>query len=173
MSGVQVPPPLPSEFALTKATSFERYAKMVVEAQKNKTDWSNRDNRIINRPGDGLIVYFGKHDVTKITGGMVREYLVHLDQNRTKPLAESTKTRHVILIRKVLTLAVEDGLMHTLPPMPKAKTVDTPRHTFTDKEYDQFSKAGMQCVKKGDFVRGVQIRQHHLMMFKFVVHSFL
>ena len=78
----------------------------------------------LRRSKDGLISYFGDYDVTKITTGMIREYLLHLDQNRAKPLAESTKSKHIVIIRKVLTLAVEDGLMHTLPPMPKVKTVD-------------------------------------------------
>jgi integrase len=78
-----------------------------------------------------------------------------------------------VIIRKVLTLAVEDGLMHTLPPMPKVKTVDTPRHTFTDEEYKQFSKTFFECARRGDVVRGVKIKSHHAKMFKFIVHSFL
>lgn len=162
-----------SELAQTKATSFEHYAKILLEMQKTQTNWSHRDNRIISRPKDGLISYFGKHDVTRFTKGMVLKYLAHLDQHRDKPLAESTKSKHVILIKKVLTLALDDGLMRTLPPMPKAKTVDTPRHAFTDSEYKRFSQAAIECAKRGDKVRGVTITGHHAKMFKFVVHSFL
>nr|WP_301270946.1 phage integrase SAM-like domain-containing protein [Roseobacter sp. HKCCD8431] len=142
-------------------------------AQKGKTKWLEGDNKLLNRSKDGLIPYFGKYDVTKITPGMVREYLLHLDENRNQPLAGSTKSKHVIIIRKVLTLAVEDGLMQTLPPMPKVKTEDTPRHTFTDSEYKRFCNAAAECAKRGDTVRGVQITGHHVKMFKFVVHSFL
>lgn len=160
-------------FALTKSTSFEHYAKVLMAAQKGKTKWLEGDNKLLNRSKDGLIPYFGKYDVTKITPGMVREYLLHLDENRNQPLAGSTKSKHVIIIRKVLTLAVEDGLMQTLPPMPKVKTEDTPRHTFTDSEYKRFCNAAAECAKRGDTVRGVQITGHHVKMFKFVVHSFL
>ena len=162
-----------SEFAHTKAVSFEHYAKLLMAAQEGKSKWAHGDNKLLNRPKDGLINYFGKHDVTKITAGMIREYLLHLDKNRDKPLAQSTKSKHVVIIRKVLTLAVEDGLMHTLPPMPKLKTVDTPRHTFTDDEYNRFSNVSLECSRRGDVVRGVRIRFHHAMMFKFIVHSFL
>jgi hypothetical protein len=91
--------------------------------------------KALNRQKDGLIICFGKHDVTKIITGMVREYLLLLDDNREKPLAHSTKSEHLVIIRKVLSLAVEDGLMNQLPLMPKIKTVDTPRHAFTDGEY--------------------------------------
>ena len=162
-----------SEFAQQKSTSFEHYAKLLIASQKGKSKWSGGDAKLLNRQKDGLIIYFGKHDVTKITTGMVREYLLHLDDNRSKPLAESTKAKHVIIIRKVLSLAVEDGLMNQLPILPKTKTVDTPRPSFTDDEYKRFCKAASQCASRGDVVRGVQITDHHVKMFKFVVHSFL
>lgn len=162
-----------SEYAQQKATSFEHYAKLLMAAQKGKSRWSDGDGKLLNRQKDGLIIYFGKHDVTKITTGMVREYLLHLDDNRDRPLAQSTKSKHVVIIRKVLSLAVEDGLMNQLPLMPKIKTVDTPRHAFTDNEYIRFSKASLECAERGDVVRGVQITAHHAKMFKFIVHSFL
>jgi integrase len=57
--------------------------------------------------------------------------------------------------------------------MPKIKTVDTPRHTFTDSEYKQFMRAAGECAKRGDVVRGVRITGHHAKMFRFVVHTFL
>ena len=148
---------LNSDFAHTKSVSFEHYAKVLIAAQKGKSKWSHGDSKLLNRPKDGLINYFGKYDVTKISSGKIREYLLYLDKNRDKPLAESTKSKHVVIIRKVLTLAVEDGLMHTLPPMPKVKTVDTPRHSFTDAEHIWFSQVSLQCAKRGDVVRGVKI----------------
>lgn len=162
-----------SEHAKTKTTSFEHYAKKLMAMQKGQSKWSEGDNKLLNRSKDGLICYFGKHDVTKITTGMVRDYLTHLDGNRKKPLAHSTKSKHVIIIRKVLTIAVEDGVLNVLPVMPKIKTVDTPRHTFTDREYKQFMRAAAECARQMDRVRGVLITTHHVRMFRFIVHTFL
>ena len=162
-----------SDHAQKKATSFEHYAKKLMGIQQGKSKWSEGDNKLLNRSKDGLICYFGKYDVTKITTGKVRDYLIHLDANRPKRLAESTKAKHCIIIRKVLTLAVEDGLLNVLPVMPKQKTVDTPRHTFTDDEYKRFMKAAGDFAKRGDVVRGVLITPHHAKMFRFVVHTFL
>ena len=71
------------EFAQTKATSIKHYAKMVIGSQTGR--WAQQNNRLLTRPKDGLIAYFGKYDVTKITAGMVRQYLAHLDENRAKP----------------------------------------------------------------------------------------
>jgi integrase len=161
------------DLALKKVTSFEYYGNQLLAGQSAKAKVHDSDRKLLYRQKDGIIRYFGDYDVSKITTRMIREYLVKLDQDRPTPLADSTRAKHVIVIRKVLSLAVEDGLMKTIPVMPKQKTTDTPRHTFTDDEYKRFMKAGAACVSRMDEVRGVQVTGHHLKMFKFVVHAFL
>lgn len=42
-------------FALTKSTSFEHYAKVLMAAQKGKSKWLEGDNKLLNRSKDGLI----------------------------------------------------------------------------------------------------------------------
>ena len=125
------------------------------------------------RSGDGILVYFGKYDISKITTGMIRDYLVHLDSNREKPLAGSTKKKHVMVIRRVLGMAFEDNDIDRLPDAPKISSQDKPRVAFTDAQYKQFIKTGTACAKQGDVVSGVKIELDHIHMFKFVVHSFL
>jgi hypothetical protein len=162
-----------SDQARKATTSFEYYANQMLGMQKASAKTHDSDRKLLYRQKDGIVRHFGDHDVTKITTRMIREYLVQLDKTRGKPLADSTRAKHVIVIRKVLALAVEDGLLKTIPVMPKQKTTDTPRHTFTDDEYKKFMKAANECVARGDEVRGVKITGHHLRMFKFLVHSFL
>ncbi|MEW2914939.1 site-specific integrase [Leisingera sp. JC11] len=160
--------------AAKKSTSFEHYAKQLIQMQALKGGkWSGGDAKLLNRSEDGLIAYFGKWDVSKINTGAVRDYLLKLDTNRGKPLAESTKAKHTIIMRKVLAIAVEDGVLNVLPVMPKQKTVDTPRLAFTDSEYKKFIRSARECAKRGDVVRGVKVREHHARMFTFIVHSFL
>lgn len=55
--------------AAKKETSFEHYAKKLIAVQKGQSRWSDGDNKLLNRPKDGLIFYFGKDDVSKITTG--------------------------------------------------------------------------------------------------------
>lgn len=162
-----------SDQARKATTSFEYYATQMLGMQKPSARTHESDRKLLYRQKDGIVRHFGDHDVSKITTKMIREYLVQLDKTRSKPLADSTRAKHVIVIRKVLALAVEDGLLKTIPVMPKQKTTDTPRHTFTDDEYKRFMKAGADCVTRGDEVRGIKITGHHLRMFKFLVHSFL
>lgn len=161
------------DLARKQVTSFEHYANQLLKSQSVKAKSHDSDRKLLYRQKDGIIRHFGDYDVAKITTRMIREYLLELDQARGKPLADSTRAKHVIVIRKILAIAVEDGLMKTIPVMPKQKTTDTPRHTFTDSEYKKFIKACEDCAKKGDKVRGVEITGHHAKMFRFLVHSFL
>jgi integrase len=162
-----------SDQARKATTSFEHYANQMLAMQKPSAKTHDSDRKLLYRQKDGIVRHFGDHDVSKITTKMIREYLLQLDKTRGKPLADSTRAKHVIVIRKVLSLAVEDGLMKTIPVMPKQKTTDAPRHTFTDDEYKKFMKAATECASRGDDVRGVRITGHHVRMFKFLVHSFL
>ena len=82
--------------AVTKDRSFEAYALRYDAFRKaqgtNARSYSD-SRKILFREGDGLISYFGKYDVAKITSGTMRDFLVHLDSRRPEPLANSTKAK--------------------------------------------------------------------------------
>ena len=104
-----------SSHATSKDRSFEYYAKLLADlnVQKSKSPrnkYTERDqNKLLFQEREGLISYFGKYDVGKITSGMVREYLLFLDKKRAEPLALSTKSKRCGVIRQVLMLALEDA----------------------------------------------------------------
>ena len=122
--------------AVTKDRSFDHYAKLLSDMTKQRAKSTrnkyafNDQAKILFREKDGLVSYFGQHDVGKITSGMVRDYLLFLDKRRDQPLAMSTKSKHAGVIRQVLMLALEDGVIDIIPPMPKQRTVDKPRVSF-------------------------------------------
>jgi hypothetical protein len=169
-----------SAHAVSRDRSFEHYAKMLSEitkqtakASRNKYAFSDQ-SKILFREKDGLVSYFGKHDVGKITSGMVRDYLLFLDKRRDKPLAMSTKSKQCGVIRQVLMLALEDGVIDIIPPMPKQRTVDKPRVSFTDAEYALLLEAARTIADAGGTsVRGVLVTREHYNVIVFAVHSFL
>lgn len=162
--------------AVKKDRSFEAYAKKFDAFNKakggNPRSYSDA-HKILYREGDGLISYFGKYDVGKITSGEMRDFLVHLDSRREQPLANSTKAKQCMMVRQVLRLAFEDGLIDRVPEAPKLMTVDKPRVTFSEREYKKLMTVARQCAEQGDIVRGVMMTHKHVHMFSFVVHSFL
>ena len=169
-----------TSYAVSKERSFEHYAKMLSEITKQKARSSrnkyafNDQAKILFRETDGLISYFGQHDVGKITPGMVRDYLLFLDQRREKPLAMSTKSKQCGVLRQVLMLALEDGVIDIVPPMPKMRTVDKPRVSFTDAEYARLLEFARVTADQGETrVRGVPVSREHYNLIVFAVHSFL
>ena len=166
--------------ASLKERSFEHYAKLLSDvteqkarSTRNKYAFSDQA-KILFREKDGLVSYFGKHDVGKITSGMVRDYLLFLDKRREKPLAMSTKSKQCGVIRQVLMLALEDGVIDIVPPMPKQRTVDKPRVSFSDAEYALLLEAARTIADAGETsVRGVPVTREHYNVIVFAVHSFL
>ena len=169
-----------SAHAVSKDRSFEHYAKLLSEMTKQKAKASRNkyafsdQSKILFREKDGLVSYFGKHDVGKITSGMVRDYLLFLDKRREKPLAMSTKSKQCGVIRQVLMLALEDGVIDIIPPMPKQRTVDKPRVSFSDAEYGLLLEAARTIADANETrVRGVPVTREHYNIIVFAVHSFL
>lgn len=163
-----------------RSRSFERYAHVLSEmtrvqkkGARNKYAFSD-EYKILYRETDGVVSYFGKYDVGKITSGMVRDYLVFLDKRRDKPLAPSTKAKQCMMIRKVLMVALEDGVIDIIPPMPKQRTKDVPRVAFTGAEYKKLITTARTIAAEGKTkVRGVLVRPEHVEMWTFMVHAFL
>jgi hypothetical protein len=169
-----------SSHAVSKDRSFEHYAKMLSEITKQKAKASRNkyafsdQSKILFREKDGLVSYFGKHDVGKITSGNVRDYLLFLDKRRDQPLAMSTKSKQCGVIRQVLMLALEDGVIDIIPPMPKQRTVDKPRVSFSDAEYGLLLEKARKIADDGETsVRGVPVTREHYNVIVFAVHSFL
>ena len=166
--------------AVTKDRSFDHYAKLLSDMTKQRAKSTrnkyafNDQAKILFREKDGLASYFGQHDVGKITSGMVRDYLLFLDKRRDQPLAMSTKSKHAGVIRQVLMLALEDGVIDIIPPMPKQRTVDKPRVSFTEAEYALLLKTARKIADGAEtLVRGVPVTREHYNMIVFAVHSFL
>ena len=166
--------------AVSKDRSFEHYAKILSEITKQKARSSSNkyafgdQSKILFRETDGLVSYFGKYDVGKITPGMVRYYLLFLDQRRDNPLAMSTKSKQCGVIRQVLMIALEDGVIDIIPPMPKIRTVDKPRISFTEAEYSLLLETARSIADGAEtLVRGIPVTREHYNVIVFAVHSFL
>lgn len=166
--------PVDTKHAAKKSTSFEYFAKKMNDIDRMSGKRSADDEaKLLNRSSDGLLQYFGHWDVSKINTAAVRDYLYELDKNRGKALAESTKAKHVIIIRKTLSRALEEGVLSTLPVMPKTKTEDKPRIAFTDEGWKRFCEAAKHVIDNQEVVRGVKVTERHVRLFRFIIYTFL
>ncbi len=163
--------------AATKNDSFENYAKRFDQHLRDTNAPGSRKyddyHKTLFRPNDGLISYFGRYDISKITTGMLRDYLAHLDAQRDKPLAGGSKKKQIMVIRAVLRMAMDDNALDRVPDAPKIASEDKPRVAFNQSTYRRFIKALHACAERGDVVHGEKISGHHIKMFRFIVHSFV
>lgn len=69
------------------------------------------------------------------------------------------------MIKKVLMLALEDDVIDIIPPMPKQRTKDVPRVSFTDAEYKHLMTTARRIASEGTTkVRGVLLTHEHVHM---------
>lgn len=158
-----------TDHAARKDRSFEHYTQVLkkisevkAHCDRNKRAFTD-ERKLLFREKDGINAYFGKYDVGRVISGMVRDYLVFLDNRRDKPLAASTKQKQCMMIRKVLMLALEDGVIDIIPPMPKPRTKDAPRVTFTGAEYKKLITTAKAIASDGQTrVRGALVTHEHV-----------
>ena len=166
-------------FGIPRDRTFNHYAELLIKEQRKQSGktknarFSKDDEKLLNRDGDGIIEYFGRKDVATIKTLQIREYLNWLDDQRSQPLASSTKNKYNIVIKKVLGVAYEHDAIDSIPPSPEIKRKDNPRPSFTESEYKLLLKTTRRVVQEGVKVRGISLTMEIYYFIVFVTHSFL
>lgn len=155
--------------------TFEYFAGKALDATKIKgKKFAARDyERIMDRPDDGLIAYFGTREIEGITSGEITEYFAMMDETRGEPLSASTKNKHRFALNRVFKAAVEERALTRLPAIQTFSNDDTPRPSFSDQEYAELLKTTKACAKRGDIVLGNKITSEILHLIQFMVSSFV
>ena len=159
--------------------TFIYFAEKLIKQQRRlagktrSSAFASDDEKLLKRNGDGIIDYFYKRDITLIRTSDITEYFNVLDDNRTKPLSASSKNKHNIIIKKVLRLAYDDGVLQTIPPSPKIERKDNPRVSFSEEQYSSFLKGISSAIKRKDTVRGNVISDEFYYFVLLLVHSYL
>ena len=162
-----------------RTKTFIYFAEKLIKQQRRlagktrSSAFASDDEKLLKRNGDGIIDYFYKRDITLIRTSDITEYFNVLDDNRTKPLSASSKNKHNIIIKKVLRLAYDDGVLQTIPPSPKIERKDNPRVFFSEEQYSSFLKGISSAIKRKDTVRGNVISDEFYYFVLLLVHSYL
>lgn len=146
-------------------TSREKRAGKDLRAQRGATD-----TRKLVEAKNGLKAFFGKQDITTITTGRIREYLVFAEEQSTKgELSASTRSKHLVTLNLILKAAYEKQLLLTLPILPKQKTVDNPRPWFDQAEYRKLWMTARKLAKEAADVGDESKAKHYEELHDFVV----
>ena len=139
--------------------TFHACAQHLIRQQETLVATGQRDERIIVEDGRKLkadiLPFFGMIGVGSITASTLDDYIANL--GKRKKLAPSTISKHLIVIRKVLTEAQKRGFIKSLPPFPVVRKKDNPRPFFTTQEYRTLRTAAKSLASDGLSVRGVPL----------------
>ena len=159
--------------------SFQYFADKLCEAQNRMAGkdrhrlFASTDRTLLERKKDGILVFFGRREIGSIRSSDIQEYLNWVDDQREKPLANSSKNKHIIIIRKVLKTAYEHGAIDAIPPTPQISRQDNPRPSFTEDEYKHLLKVAREVGREGEKVRGIPITMELYYFIVFMTHTFL
>ena len=171
-------------FNVSKNNTFSFYCDKLLEQTKLRVSSSVRKSRhlkdvrqIIEQKEHGLRKYFGSKDISKITTFDIREFFNVLDNQRKEPLSHSTKSKYNVMIKKVMRVAVEMGVINRVPDFTietnKTQNRDNPRPSFSEEEYKLFLKTTKECIEREDVVKGNLITLEHYYLIVFQVATFL
>jgi len=164
---------------VSRDRAFESFAEKMLENDEHESGQSlhrltaSNEKSILYREPDGVLAYFGRMDVGTVQTPNIRDYLKWIDVHRDKPLSASTKSKHVNVIRKVLTAAVDAKAIGSMPRMPKVPRRDNPRSWFDEDEFENLFLTAREAANEGIEVRGVPLTMELYYFILFLVHTFL
>ena len=139
--------------------TFHACAQHLIRQQETLVATGQRDERINTEDGKKLksdiLPFFGMLGVGSITASTLDDYIG--DLGKRKKLSPSTISKHLVVIRKVLTEAQKRGFIRSLPPFPVVKKKDNPRPYFTTEEYRKLRSVAKSLAQEGISVRGVPL----------------
>ena len=123
--------------AAPKSHTFETFAEKLIAKQGELAEHggihrehAKNDEYILRLPQTGLIAYFGRRDVTTFKPSEIASYLSWLKSKQGRKLAASTLNKYVNAYRKTLRIAVEEGVLASLPEIGNVPREDNPRPFF-------------------------------------------
>ena len=168
---------------INKSNDFSLYIDRYLEISKSKVNSGTRksrhfkDIRMWIEKEKGIRDYFGSKDITKITSSDIRNFFDYINEGREKPYTHSSMNKFNVIIKKIMGLGVESGVIQTVPSftieLNKTQNRDNPRISFTEKEYKLFLDTLKKCIEEEDFIKGNQITLEHYYLVVFQVSTFL
>lgn len=139
------------------------------------------DEWLINNKTTGLLKFFGGRDIAQIRTKDVNAYLEFVKNSRAEPFAFTTYSNRISCIRKILKIALYEGVIDTVPDTPRPPKKDNPRPRFLfeplvekkDDEYKRLLKTAEQMAQDKVKVRWIPVTMELYDLILFVMHTFV
>jgi len=159
---------------LSANRSFEKCARLLLQEQEDLIKRGERnpklnlnDKQKINKD---ILPFFGEFNVKDVTYKHLNDFVKTLVDRKLKPASIKV---HLVVIHKILALALREGIVDKLPPMPKVKMIDSPRGWFSTEEYETLKNSARKLASVGHVVRYHTITDEMYLLILFMVNTFL
>jgi hypothetical protein len=128
-----------------ESTLFEVIAKKILEREVSKFSQGEITLQTLgmfkSRLNSKLLPYFHGYSIASIGYEQIAEFVTYLHRADIKPV---TIKQYLGLLKRILSLALEQELIYKIPLFPKIKAKSVPRGSFACSEYRQILKASRE-----------------------------
>ena len=159
---------------LSANRSFEKCARLLLQEQDDLIKRGERNPKLnLNdkqKIDKDILPFFGEYNVKDVSYKSLNDFVNTLVERKLKP---SSIKVHLVVIHKILSLALREGIVDRLPPMPKVKMVDSPRGWFSTDEYEILKKSARKLAEEEHVIRYHTITDEMYLLILFMVNTFL
>lgn len=168
-------------------TSFASLANKAhhLEAQKHRQKQITTQTlaMFVSRLRSQLLPFFGADQIQQIDQKRISEFVTHLQKAEIKAI---TIKQYLGLLKRILSIALDDKAIYRLPIFPKLKIKNAPRGSFTCREYKillKYSKilrdkelvipSNHRVTAGGLFIDKETVSREMTWLIRFMVNSFV
>ena len=174
----RVPPQFTFEYF---ADIFVKWQKELVAQEKRHPMLQRNDYANLYNDHIGLAIFFKGRDVRSIQTKDMHEFLAHIREKRDKAFATSTINHIISLFRKVMRMALEQGVITGIPTTPKPERTETPRNFFrfsplvskSRDEYKKLLEVADRCCSEKPEVATAQVTRELYEFILWQTHTFM
>ena len=142
--------PKDNQINFEKQNNFTRLAEQLIEVEWERVARSELSAASVgiqkNRLDAHVLPFFRYIAPSQVTHVDLAGFVSRLTQNQ---LSSTTISQYLVLVRKLLKLAVRQGLLKEVPEFPRVKVATQPRSMLSLAEYGQLARTALKMSRSG------------------------
>jgi integrase len=140
----------PASSASRSRQDFESLARHLVETESGRVDRAELSAASLgilrNRLDAHVLPFFRYIPPPEVTADLLEDFVARLTK---AGLSSNTISQYQVVLRKLLKLAVRQGLLREVPEMPTVRVVNRPRSMLTLKDYGLMIRTARKLSQQG------------------------
>lgn len=156
-------------------TSFEKIGNELISQQQKLIDRKERNPKLNEVEKSMLtkhiVPFFKNKSIKLILRNDLEDFYLHL--SKTNKLSQGSIKKLQGYLKKLFKSAYEQGLIEKQPVFPSVSTIDQPRPSFSEDQYELLKKTTYDLIKRDVVVRGHKIEHDMIWLIHFMMNTFI